>query len=329
MELRVGDQIPVFGALDDVLTAVERHGLSFVRTLQHGPSEWMVAIGMADVMVHPESNEFGNTFHQLSFRSSFDLELMGMLRQGEPLSELDNVSVRTGDRFLVARDWQRLDALVEREHDYVPLGMPGERKDVPSAGIKYAIAIAILSLMVGLTIFNIVPVVVAVLVSAILAVIFRTLSAETAYKSIHWSSIVLAAGMLPLADALGKTGASQIVVDGLLAVTDNVSPQVVMAILFSMTAGLGFVLSNTATAVLVAPIAIAAAESLGVSLYPMVIAVLMAASSAFSTPVSTPVVTLVVAPGGYTFIDFLKIGLPFTVMVGVITILITPLVFPF
>ena len=152
---------------------------------------------------------------------------------------------------------------------------------------------------------------------------------EDSYRAIHWSSIVLIAGMLPLADALEKTGGTEIIVNGLMYSLGDSSPQLMLTVIFFLTAGLGLFLSNTASAVLVVPIAIIAAEKLGVSPYPFAVSVLIAASAAFMTPVSTPVVTLVVEPGRYGFMDFVKVGVPMLLLTYAVTLFVVPLVFPF
>ena len=161
------------------------------------------------------------------------------------------------------------------------------------------------------------------------AVATRCLTMEDAYRSIHWSSIVLVAGMLPLADALQSTGGTDLVVNGLLSALGDAGPATMLTVLFFLTALLGLFLSNTASAVLVAPIAIVAAEKLGVSPYPFAIAVLIAASAAFVTPVSTPVVTLVVEPGRYKFMDFVKVGVPLLLLAYLVTLLLAPVGFPY
>ena len=152
---------------------------------------------------------------------------------------------------------------------------------------------------------------------------------EDAYRGIHWSSLVLIAGMLPLADALEKTGGTDIVVNALMTTFGNSSSITMLSVIFFLTAGLSLVLSNTASAVLVAPIAIYGAEALCGSPYPFAVAVIIAASAAYSTPVSTPVVTLVVEPGGYGFLSFIKVGVPLLLLTYVATALVTPLIFPF
>jgi di/tricarboxylate transporter len=207
--------------------------------------------------------------------------------------------------------------------------MPGEISDVAPARDKMPISIAILCGMVLVTRLDLMPLVAAVLLAVIAAIATRCLTMEQAYRLIHWSSIVLIAGMLPLADALTATGGTELVVNKLFDFAGDSGPYKMMTILFFLTAGLGLILSNTASAVLVAPIAIYAAESTGVSPYPYAVAVLIAASAAYSTPVSTPVVTLVVEPGNYSFATFLKLGVPLLLLTCGATMVVAPLVFPF
>ncbi len=190
-------------------------------------------------------------------------------------------------------------------------------------------ALVILAAMILLTVFDIVPLVAAVIMAALAAVFTRCLTMGDAYRSIHWSSIVLVAGMLPLADALEATGGTDLVVDAMLSAVGDAGPRVMLTVIFFLTAGLGLFLSNTASAVLVAPIAIYVAKALNVSPYPFAVAVVIAASAAFSTPVSTPVVTLVVEPGRYRFMDFVKVGVPLLMLTYLVTVLLAPIVFPF
>ena len=160
------------------------------------------------------------------------------------------------------------------------------------------------------------------------AVTGRCLSAEEAYRAIHWQSLVLIAGMLPLATALDTSGGTKMIVDMLMTLAGGKDPQVLLVMLFFITVVLTNFLSNTASAVLMAPIAITAAEQAGVSPYPLAVTVLFAASAAFLTPVASPVVTLVVEPGRYRFIDFIKLGTPLLLIVFAVTYWFVPLVFP-
>jgi di/tricarboxylate transporter len=174
-----------------------------------------------------------------------------------------------------------------------------------------------------------VPVVTAVLMAALATIVTRCLTMEDAYRAIPWSTIVLLAGMLPVADALNQTGGTEYLVSGLVNSVGSAGPYAMMTLLFVLTCGLSLFLSNTATAVLIAPVAIQAAEALDVSPYPFAIVVLIAASSAFASPVASPVVALVVEPGRYRFVDFVKVGGPLILLAFLVTMLVTPLLFPF
>ena len=174
--------------------------------------------------------------------------------------------------------------------------------------------------MVALMLTDEIPNPIAAIIACLLMGKFRCINAESAYKAIHWPSIILIVGMMPFALALQKTGGVDLVVKGLMDVAGGEGPYLMLGCLFVMCAAIGLFISNTATAVLMAPIALAAAKSMGVSPY---------ASAAFMTPVSSPVNTLVLGPGKYSFSDFVKIGVPFTILVMVVCVLLIPVLFPF
>ena len=152
---------------------------------------------------------------------------------------------------------------------------------------------------------------------------------KSAYGSIHWKSLVLIVGMMPFSLALQRTGGVELAAGWLGTITDTVGPRGLLAALFAMTALLGLFVSNTATAVLMAPVALAVAAGLGLSPFPFAMVVALAASAAYMTPVSSPVNTLVVGPGDYALFDFLRNGVPLTAIVMLITVLLVPVFFPF
>ena len=182
--------------------------------------------------------------------------------------------------------------------------------------------------MVALMTFGWVSNVVAVLLAALAMGLCRCLRMEDAYRAINWPSLVVIAGMLPLAKALEQTGGVALIADGLVAGLGPFGPLALLAGVFMLAALIGMFISNTATALLMAPIAIAAAQQVGVSPYPFAMTVVIAASAAFVTPVSSPVNTLVLAPGGYRFNDFVRVGLPLLLLVMGLTLLLTPLLLP-
>jgi di/tricarboxylate transporter len=271
----------------------------------------------------------GNALRESAFRSTHALHVLGLRRRGDSVPAFADEPLEIGDSLLVHGSWHAIGRLQSEARDFVVLTLPLELDEVAPARKLAPVALGILAGMVLLAAFDVVPVVTAVLLAALAAVFTRCLSMEDAYRAIHWSSLVLIAGMLPVADALESTGGVDLVVEVLVTGLGDAGPYVMMSALFALTAGLGLVLSNTATAVLVAPVAVRAAEVIGVSPYPLAMTVAIAASAAFVTPFSTPVVTLVVAPGGYSFGDFVKVGLPLLLITWVTTMLVTPVFFPF
>jgi di/tricarboxylate transporter len=189
-------------------------------------------------------------------------------------------------------------------------------------------ALGIIGGMLVLMTFELVPSVAAVLLAALAMVFARCVSMKNAYASINWESLVLIAGMLPMATALEKTGGIQLIVNGLVGSLGELGPIMLMAGLFLLTSIFSQFISNTATTVLVAPIAMGAATNMGIAPYPLLMTVAIAASTAFSTPVASPVNTLVLGPGGYKFNDFVKLGVPLQLLVMVLTLLAVPMLFP-
>jgi di/tricarboxylate transporter len=157
---------------------------------------------------------------------------------------------------------------------------------------------------------------------------FKCIDVTSAYRAIHWQSLVLIVGMLPFALALERTGGMDLAAQTLLGAVGEQSPRMVLASIFVLTAVVGMFISNTATAILMAPVAIAVAKYLGASPLPFAMMVALAASAAFMTPVSSPVNTLVVGPGNYRFTDFLRLGVPFALVVLVASVVLVPLLLP-
>jgi di/tricarboxylate transporter len=175
---------------------------------------------------------------------------------------------------------------------------------------------------------GLVPNVIAALIACLVMGLTRCVDMESAYRSIHWQILVLIVGMMPFALALERTGGIDLAVAGLLRLVGEASPHVLLASLFVVTSVTGLFISNTATAILMAPVALSVAQHLDASPYPFVMTVALAASAAFMTPVSSPVNTLVMAPGKYRFVDFVKIGVPFTLLVLVVSIVLVPWLLP-
>ncbi len=287
-------------------------------------------VGMAEVALIPDSEMIGKTVREIAFRTRFGLNIVGMKRDGKAMDgSVVDEPLQLGDILLVVGNWRQIALLAKRGRDFVVLNMPVEVDDASPAHSQAPHAIFCLVLMVALMLTDEIPNPIAAIIACLLMGKFRCINAESAYKAIHWPSIILIVGMMPFALALQKTGGVDLVVKGLMDVAGGEGPYLMLGCLFVICAAIGLFISNTATAVLMAPIALAAAKSMGVSPYPFAMVVAMAASAAFMTPVSSPVNTLVLGPGKYSFSDFVKIGVPFTILVMVVCVLLIPVLFPF
>lgn len=286
-------------------------------------------LGLAEVALPPESRLPGKTIQELGFRSRYKLNVVGLRRQGEALPGLlVDEKLKAADTLLVAGNWRDINHLHRLNRDFLLLSLPAEIDEVVPAARKAPYALFSLLVMVVLMVSGLTSNLMAALIGCLLMGAFKCITMDSAYKSIHWPSLILIVGMLPFALALQKTGGIDLAANGLMQLFGDAGPRALLAALFVATAVTGLFISNTATAVLMAPVAIATAQALDASPYPFVMIVALAASAAFMTPVSSPVNTLVLDPGGYRFGDFIKIGVPFTVLVLLVSVLLVPLLFP-
>jgi di/tricarboxylate transporter len=329
MEIHAQDELLLVGERSVGQQAAAEHQLTEIPMTAAGRQRWLWEAGGATVLIHPESNLIGKSLVEAEFRSRYNVHVLGMRRGKEPVEDYRDTQLMASDSLFVFGSWPRIRKLRERTHDFIVTELPAEHAEIVPEYKRMPIALTILVAMVGLAIFDIVPLIAAVIMAVIAAVFTRCLTMEDAYRSIHWSSIVLVAGMLPLADALQKTGGTDLIVDALMDAVGDSGPGVILTVVFFLTAAMSLFLSNTAAAVLVAPIAITAAAKLGISPYPFALAVMIAASAAYSTPVASPVVTLVVEPGRYRFLDFVKTGVPLLLLTYLATLFIAPLLFPY
>lgn len=319
----------VVGKPADIKRLTESRQLTLIPHTPNDIQRWLWDISGAAIMIHPESQLLGKSLRECRFRSNYGAHVLGMRRNGKPLDNFESIPLHTADSLFVVGHWEKIQQLFQQSDDFVVMELPREHAEIAPSYNRLKISLAIVLAMVLLILFKVVPLVPAILMASLAAIFTRCLSMEEAYRSIHWSSLVLIAGMLPLADALIKTGGSQLITETLMNLAGNAGPYLWFSLLFFLTATVGLVLSNTAAAVLVSPIAIQAASMLDVSPYPFAIAVIIAASSSFSTPVATPVVTLVVEPGNYRFTDFVRVGIPLLLLTYVTTLVVTPYLFPF
>lgn len=293
-------------------------------------SDQALDVGMAEVSLIPDSELFGQTLREIGFRTRYGLNVVGIKRNGEALEGLlVDEALQLGDILLVVGNWKLISQLQKKDRDFLVLNLPVEEGEASPAHSQAPHAIFCLALMVALMLTDEIPNPIAAIIACLLMGKFRCIDMESAYKAVHWPSIILIVGMMPFALALQKTGGVDLIVHGLMNMGGGYGPHLMLVCLFVMCAAIGLFISNTATAVLMAPIALAAAKSMGVSPYPFAMIVALAASAAFMTPVSSPVNTLVLGPGNYRFSDFVKLGVPFTVIVMVVSVVMVPMLFPF
>ncbi len=332
LRLNAGDIlfVDLFGETTDVATMCNEYALNALPLTGAHFIDRSQEIGMAEVFVPADSDLVGKTVVEAGVRSRFGFSVIGLRRAGRAVDQrLMDEKMHIGDILLVIGTWKSIRNLQNQvSRDLVALNLPMEFDDVLPAAGKSLQALLTLMLVVTLMVFGIVPNVQAALIGCLMMGAFGCIDFEGAYRSIDWKTIVLIVGMLPFSIALERTGGVGLASDALMAVASGVGSHGILVALFITTAILGLFISNTATAVLMAPVALSVADHLHASPYPFAMIVALAASAAFMTPVSSPVNTLVVTPGGYRFSDFVKIGVPFTFIVMVVSVLMVPWLLP-
>ncbi|CAM5193926.1 SLC13 family permease OS=Lysinibacillus sphaericus OX=1421 GN=LS41612_21830 PE=4 SV=1 [Lysinibacillus sphaericus] len=288
-------------------------------------------LGIAEVLLTPNSSFINETVSSLGFREKYNLNIIGINhRGGYKLQDMVTHKLKFGDAILVQGAWDEILVLARETQDVVVVGQPKEHASVAAATGKAGIAGAIMLLMIGLMAFEVFPAVISVMVGAVLMIITGCLrNMEDAYNNMNFESIVLVAAMLPMATALEKTGGMVILSNGIIDVLGKYGSYGVLIGIYVLTVIFGQFISNTATAVLFAPIAMNAAIAMDANPTTFMIGVAVAASMAFATPIASPTNALVMTAGGYKFMDFVKIGVPLQVIMFIVMMLAVPFFFPF
>lgn len=290
-------------------------------------------IGLAELVMLQGSRLVGRRIRSTALRAKYHINVLAIRRKGKYIrEELADEVLSVGDVLLVQGNWSDIARLEREEDDWVVLGQPLAEAAQVTLTYRAPLAGAILLLMVAMMVFDFIPVapVTAVLLAAVLMVLcgcFRNV--EAAYKTINWESLVLIAAMMPMSVALEKTGASALLSHTLVDGLGVVGPVALLAGIYFTTSLLTLFISNTATAVLMAPIALSSAAEMGVSPYAFLFAVTLGASMCFASPFSTPPNALVMQAGRYSFMDYIKVGIPLQVIMGLVMLIVLPLLFPF
>ncbi len=287
--------------------------------------------GIAEVFIMPNSKLINRTISEIQFREEYNVNVLGIQRQKEyQMHDIKNTKLHSGDALLIQGTWKDLANLDNRQDDLVLVGQPLQEASKVTLDQKAPIAAIIMILMVIAMVFELLPSVIAIMLAAIAMVVTGCLrNVEEAYSSINWESVVLIGAMLPMATAFQNTGVDTLISGELVNQLGGMGPYALMAGIYFCTSLLTMFISNTATAVLFTPIALKAAIEMGVSPYPFLFAVAVAAGMCFASPFSTPPNALVMTAGRYSFMDYIKVGLPLQVIMGIVMILVLPLLFPF
>ena len=290
-------------------------------------------IGVAEILIMPSSSMINRTITEAGFRSKFGVNVLGIRRKNEYiLKDLGAVKMHDGDVILVQGAWKDIARMKKESANWVVLGEPLHEASKVTLDYKAPIAAAIMIGMVVMMVVESIPVapVTSVLLAAVLMVITGCVrSVEAAYKTINWQTIVLFAAMLPMSIALEKTGVSEMISNGIVTWLGGSGPLLLLAGIYAATSVMTIFISNTVTAVLMAPIALQCAVQMGVSPVPFMFTVAVGASMCFASPFSTPPNALVMPAGQYTFMDYVKVGLPLQILMGIVMVLVLPLIFPF
>jgi di/tricarboxylate transporter len=285
-------------------------------------------LGVAEVLLTPRSRYIGEVIGDDWLVGEARVAVLGVRRGTTQLSP--NAELQFGDSILINGMWETIGDLQDAQDDLIVVGCPEEiASQVTGLSTQSGVALAILIGMVGLMVSGEVPVAIAALVAAGAMVLFGCLTTQEAYGAVSWSTVILIAGMLPMATALENTGGAKHMADILVETLGGIGHVAVLAGICVVTTTLSQVMSNTATAVLMSPIVITAAESLGVSPHPLMMGLAVAASTAFLTPIGTTTNLLVLSPGNYRFSDYGKVGAPLVAIFLLISLVLIPIFWPF
>jgi di/tricarboxylate transporter len=286
-------------------------------------------VGMTEVLVTQNSSLVGKSIKLNDYFKRYGIQLLATSRHRKPFIG-ETMRVEAGDGFIIRGQWQDIEQLKNQHENIVICGSPeGMAKTIDNITPKSYIALSALVLMILLLVIDVVPGAIAALISAGIVLLTGCVPMSKAYKGISWMSVVMIAAMIPMGIALQKTGTAQLIANGIISFLGEASPLYLIAGIFLMTTTFSQFINNSATAVLMAPIVILAANALQIAPEPLMITVAISASTAFLTPIGTTTNAMVLAAGGYTFSDYFKVGFPLLLLFLATTVLLVPIIWPF
>jgi di/tricarboxylate transporter len=326
-ELVAGDRLLVKGRADDLIVL---EGLQNLEIDTQPPPDLRELesehVSLVEVALSPRTTLTGKSLRQINFREKYGFSVLAIWREGRAFrTNLRDIALHFGDALLLYGQRERLGVL-GKEPDFLVLSEAAQ--ETPRLN-KAPIALAIMAAVLVPVILDWLSIAIAVIIGVILMVLTRCLTMEEAYQAIEWKAVFLIAGMLPLGIAMEQTGAAQFLAEGMVGLVGAFGPLAVMGGLFLLAAVASQVMPNPAVAVLLAPIAFNTATDLGISPYPLMMAIAISASAAFLSPVGHSANILVMGPGGYRFSDYTRVGIPLTFVVLLVVLLVVPLFWPF
>lgn len=292
--------------------------------------EALQELGVAELMLAPESKLIAKTVSEIEFRSRYHVSVLALRHRGERLTtNLAHHRHDFGDTLLIAGGWDDISRLRDDRENFVVLTLSAEYQERLPARRRAPVAVAILAMMAAAMASGLIHISAAALLAALAMLATRCVPLDAMYRVVSWKTLVLVAGMMPLATALTKTGITVMIAHGLVTALGSAGPIAMLVVVFLFAALIGLFLPNAATALLIAPVAIEAAQALHVSPEAFAMTVSISCSASFVTPVSSTWNLLVMEPGGYSFGDYVKVGLPLLFLTMLITVTLVRLIYPF
>ena len=330
--LHEGDRLVLACKPSGIAQAHQTKGIDFI----HEQDQYFEPISahegsIVEGVIGPMSSIVGRSIRDINFRQRYRMVILALHRKGRNVRDkLETLPLDFGDTILMLGTEQAIENLRQSD-DIILLDKPS----LPARNMRRRMPL-VLGTLIGLVLsisFNILPVVAAAIIAVAILFITRTINTKDAYAAIEWRIIILIYGMLGLGIALQVSGATTLISQHLVDIgylfSSSAQPYVMLALLYLATNILTEILSNNATVVLMAPIAIGVAETLGIDTRPFIIAICVASSASFSTPIGYQTNTYVYGVGGYRFSDFYRIGIPLNFLFFVGCVLIVPFVWPF
>jgi len=323
--IREGDRLLVNGEPSRIVQLLEL-GAVELKSEVLDPILETEEIGIVEVALSPRSPLLGRTLRQLEFREQYGLQVLAVWRKGRPYrTHIADLTLEFGDALLLQGPWDRIQRMAN-DPDSVVLTQNAVR---PKRTTKAPYATGALLLMIAMVVTGFQPIHVAAFTAATLSVLFGALKMDEAYRAVEWRAVFLVAALLPVGIAMERTGAALLLANGVTASVGSLGPYGVLAGLVLLSSLLSQALDGAPAVVLLTPVALQLAEQMGLSPYPIMMGVGLAASAAFMTPFSHKANLLVMGAGGYRAIDYIRVGTPLTVVILVLLVLVIPVFFPF